>query len=88
MWTQGKSKLAIFGASVVFGALAPPAVAFAADLPVPAGSDSSQVAATSTNDLPTVVAGSSDTADRTYTAVSNILKTKHDTVKNSISNIR
>jgi hypothetical protein len=26
--------------------------------------------------------------NRTYTAVSNILKTRHDTVKNSISNIR
>ncbi len=26
--------------------------------------------------------------NRSYTAVSNILKTKHDTVKNSISNIR
>jgi hypothetical protein len=26
--------------------------------------------------------------NRTYTAVSNIMKTKHDTVKNSISNIR
>ncbi len=25
---------------------------------------------------------------RSYTAVSNIMKTKHDTVKNSISNIR
>jgi len=27
-------------------------------------------------------------ANRQYTAVSNIMKTKHDTVKNSISNIR
>ncbi|HEV8629096.1 MAG TPA: alpha/beta hydrolase fold domain-containing protein [Thermoanaerobaculia bacterium] len=27
-------------------------------------------------------------ANRTYTAVSNIMKTKHDTVKNSISNVR
>ena len=26
--------------------------------------------------------------NRSYTAVSNIMKTKHDTVKNSISNIR
>ena len=26
--------------------------------------------------------------NRQYTAVSNIMKTKHDTVKNSISNIR
>ena len=26
--------------------------------------------------------------NRTYTAVSNIMKTKHDTVKNSISNVR
>ena len=26
--------------------------------------------------------------NRNYTAVSNIMKTKHDTVKNSISNIR
>src|SRR6476469_2820923 len=25
---------------------------------------------------------------RTYTAISNIMKTKHDTVKNSISNVR
>jgi len=26
--------------------------------------------------------------NRSYTAVSNIMKTKHDTVKNSISNVR
>ena len=26
--------------------------------------------------------------NRSYTAISNIMKTKHDTVKNSISNIR
>jgi len=26
--------------------------------------------------------------NRTYTAVSNIMKTRHDTVKNSISNVR
>jgi hypothetical protein len=26
--------------------------------------------------------------NRTYTAISNVLKTKHDTVKNSISNVR
>ena len=25
---------------------------------------------------------------RSYTAISNIMKTKHDTVKNSISNVR
>lgn len=26
--------------------------------------------------------------NRSYTAISNIMKTKHDTVKNSISNVR
>ncbi|MFL5939194.1 MAG: hypothetical protein ACJ75Q_02670 [Gaiellaceae bacterium] len=28
------------------------------------------------------------TGRRTFTAISNIMKTKHDTVKNSISNVR
>jgi len=32
--------------------------------------------------------GRFDADQRFYTAVSNIMKTKHDTVKNSISNIR
>jgi hypothetical protein len=29
-----------------------------------------------------------EASGRTYTAISNIMKTKHDTVKNSISNVR
>jgi hypothetical protein len=34
--------------------------------------------------------GSADTLSetRSYTPISNIMKTKHDTVKNSISNVR
>ena len=28
------------------------------------------------------------TAEPSYTAISNVMKTKHDTVKNSISNVR
>ena len=37
----------------------------------------------------TVTVAQADTAPtRSYTAVSNIMKTKHDTVKNSISNVR
>ena len=34
------------------------------------------------------VQGQMQAADRQYAAVSNIMKTKHDTVKNSISNVR
>jgi hypothetical protein len=77
MWTEGKSKLTAFGATVAPGMLMPMNSAFAAESPPSTGGDAGQTSSTTT-----------DTTSRSYAAISNIMKTKHDTVKNSISNVR
>jgi hypothetical protein len=77
MWTEGKGKLAALGATIALGMLVPANPAFAADSPPSSAGDTGQTSTTTT-----------DTTSRSYTAVSNIMKTKHDTVKNSIANVR
>jgi hypothetical protein len=77
MWTDSKVKLAALGATVALGMLMPTTPALAAGSPQPAAGATGQTSTT----VP-------DTTIRTATAVSNIMKTKHDTVKNSISNVR
>jgi hypothetical protein len=70
--------MAVIGVSITLGITAPAACAFAADTPLPSAGDAPHPATATATAAP----------DRTYTAVSNVMKTKHDTVKNSISNIR
>jgi hypothetical protein len=76
MWTKGSGRLAAFGVSMALFTFVAANPALAADSPLPVASDAGQTAATVT-----------DTVSRTYAAIS-IMKTKHDTVKNSISNVR
>ena len=78
-----RTAVAVLAATLV-GAIAAPVSLADSPSPVPLPYPSTAVATGGGVDGSVGVG----TAARSYTAISNVMKTKHDTVKNSISNVR